>query len=70
MSGGSSFGKNVVIFGAGMSSSVYLDNEKKDIKFNYKIKKKYLILGKGPTQGLYNTTLSAEAEYSINFTEK
>ena len=40
-----------------MSSSVHVDNNKKDI----------LILGKHPTQGLYDTTLSAEALYSINF---
>ena len=40
-----------------MRSSVHIDNENKDI----------LILGKGPTQGLSNTTLTIEAEYSINF---
>ena len=40
-----------------MSSSVHTDNKNKDI----------LILGKGPTQGLDDTTLTAEAEYSINF---
>ena len=40
-----------------MSSSVHVDNKKKDI----------LILGKGPTQGLENT-LTAEKMYSINFT--
>ena len=28
-----------------------------------------LILGKGPTQELDNTTLTAEAEYFINFTQ-
>ena len=39
-----------------MSSSVHIDNKKKDI----------LILGKGSTQGLENTTLTAEAVYSIN----
>ena len=33
-------GKNVIIFGADMSSSVHVDNKKKDI----------LILGKDPTQ--------------------
>ena len=33
------------------------------------IKKKILILGKGLTQGLDGTTFTAEAEYSINFTE-
>ena len=37
-----SMGKNVIIFGADMSSSVHTDNKKKDI----------LILGKVPTQGL------------------
>ena len=39
-----------------MSSSVHIDNKGKDI----------LILNKGPTEGL-NHTLTAEAEYSINF---
>ena len=34
------------------------------------IEKKYiLILGKGPTQELDDNTLTAENEYSINFTE-
>ena len=42
-----------------MSSSVHIDNKNKDI----------LVLGKGPTQGLDNTTLTAEAKYPINFTE-
>ena len=40
-----------------MSSSLDIDNKKKDI----------LILGIGPTQGLDDTRLSAEAQYSINF---
>ena len=40
-----------------MSSSVHVDNKKKDI----------LILGKGPSQGLVHT-LTAEKMYSINFT--
>ena len=40
-----------------MSSYVNANNENKDI----------LILGKGETKGLDNTTLTAEAEYSINF---
>ena len=52
-----SIGKNVIIFGVDMSSSVHIDNKKKDI----------LILGKGPTQGLNDTTLSVEAQYSIDF---
>ena len=50
-------GKNAIIFGVDMSSSVYIYNKKKDI----------LILGKDPTQGLDDTTLTAEAEHSINF---
>ena len=36
------FGRNVIIFGVDMSSSVYGDNKGKDI----------LIFGKGPMQGL------------------
>ena len=42
-----------------MSSSIHIDNKKKEI----------LILGRGPTQGL-KSTLTAEKMYSINFTEK
>ena len=53
----SSMGKNVIIFGVDMSSSMHIDNKKIDIS----------ILGKGPTQGLDDTTLTAEAQYSINF---
>ena len=41
-----------------MSSSVHVDNKKKDI----------LIQGRGPKQGLEHT-LTAEKMYSINFTE-
>ena len=55
----SSVGKNVIIFGVDMSSSVYIDNKRKDI----------LILGKGPTQGLDGTTFTTEARYPINFTQ-
>ena len=51
------FGQNVLIFGADMSSSIHIDNKKKDI----------LVLGRGPTQGL-ESTLTAEKRYSINFT--
>ena len=54
-----SMGKNVIIFEVDMSSSVHIDNKKKDI----------LILGIGPTQGLDDTTLTAEAQYSINFSK-
>ena len=50
--------KNVIIFGADMSSSVHIDNKNKDS----------LILGERPTQGLDDTTLTAEAKYPINFT--
>ena len=51
--------KNVTIFGADMSSSVHIDNKSKDI----------LIFGEGPTQGLDDTTLIAEAKYPIKFTQ-
>ena len=54
-----SFGRNVVIFGVDMSSSVHVDNKGKDI----------LILGKGPTQGLGEHSLTAEKMYSVNFTD-
>ena len=54
-----SFGRNVIIFGADMSSSVHVDNKIKDI----------LILFEGQTQGLDDAILTAVAEYSINFTE-
>ena len=40
-----------------MSSSVDIDNKKKDV----------LNLGIGPTQKLNDTTLSAEAQHQINF---
>ena len=38
------------------SLSAHIDNKKKDI----------LVFGTGPIQGLGNTTLTAEAQYSIN----
>ena len=47
----------MLIFGADMSTSLHIDNKKKDI----------LVLGSGPTQGL-ESTLTAEKMYSINFT--
>ena len=46
-----SLGKKVISFRADMSSSVHIDNKNKDI----------FILGEGPTQGLDDTTLTAEA---------
>ena len=49
-------GKNVILFGADMSSSVHNDSKGKDI----------LILGEGPIQRLDNTTLTAEATNFIN----
>ena len=51
--------KNVITFRADMSSSVHVDNKKKDI----------FILGEVQTQGLDDTTLTAEKKYSINFTK-
>ena len=53
------YGQNIITFGVYMSSSIDIDNKKKDI----------LILGRGPTQGL-ESTLTSEKMYSINFTEK
>ena len=42
-----------------MSSSLHVDNKKKDI----------LIVGNGPTQGLDDTTITAEIKYHISFTQ-
>ena len=53
----SSMAKNVIIFGVDMSSSVHIDNKKKDV----------LILGKGPTQGLDDATITAQIWYWTNF---
>ena len=50
-------GKNVIIFGADMSSSVHVDT--KDIS----------ILDEEPTQASEDTILAAEAKYYINFTQ-
>ena len=50
--------KNVIKFGVDLSSSTKIDNREKY----------FLILSKGPTQGLEHT-LSAEKMYSINFRE-
>ena len=43
-------GKTVIIFRVNKRSSVHIGNKKKYI----------LIIGFGPTQGLYDTTLTAE----------
>ena len=56
---GSGLGRNCIIFGVDMSSSVHLDNKKKNI----------LVLAERPTQGLDETALTAAKEYSISFTE-
>ena len=50
------FCQNVLMFGTDMSTSIHINNKKKDI----------LVLGRGPTQGL-ESTLTAEKMYSINF---
>ena len=49
--------KNIITFGFYMSSSVHIDNKRKDV----------LILGIGPSQQLDNTMLAVEAQYSIYF---
>ena len=51
------WGKNVIVFGVDMSSSVHANNKNKNI----------LIFGKRQTKGLDNTSLTTEAGYSINF---
>ena len=53
------WGKSVVIFGADMSSPMHVDNKTKDI----------LALSNGPTQGLDDASITAEAKYPINFTQ-
>ena len=50
------FGRNVIIFGVDMSSSVHVDNKGKKI----------LILGKDPTQGLGEHLLITKKMYSVN----
>ena len=54
---GGSFGQNVIIFGAHMSSSTCATNRGNNI----------LVLGKDFIQGINNTTIYAEKMYSINF---
>ena len=58
-SAGNGSDRNCIIFGVDISSSVHVDNKRKDI----------FILCEGPTQGLDGATLTAEKKYSINFTE-
>ena len=52
-----SMGKNIIIFGADISSSVHIDNKNKGI----------LIFGEGPTKGLDDTALTSETKYPIHF---
>ena len=52
-------GKNVIISGAHMSSSVHTDNKNKNI----------FILGEGSRQRLDDAKLTAEAKYPVNFTQ-
>ena len=56
---GGGIDQNVIIFGVDMNSSIHVDNKGKDI----------LILGKGPTQGLGEHSLTAEKMYSTNFSK-
>ena len=53
-----SFGQNVIIFGADMSSSIYANNKINNI----------LVLDKQFIQGINDTTIYTEKTYSINFT--
>ena len=57
---GNKIGRNVVIFGVDISSSLKIDNKGKYI----------LILGIGPTQGLGEHFLTAKMLYWINFTKE
>ena len=56
---GKGFGRNGIIFGADMSSSVHANNKTKNI----------LVLGKDFIQGLDNIAIYAKKLYSINFTK-
>ena len=48
------------MFGADMRSSMHVDDKRKNM----------LILGKAPAQRLDDTTLTEEAKYPINFTQR
>ena len=52
-------GRNVLIFGAGMSFSIHRTNRANHI----------YIMGDGPTQGIHDTTIYAEKKHFRNFTE-
>ena len=53
-------GKNDIILGPDLSSSVHIDYENKNI----------LVLSEGRTQGLDDTKLTAEAIHATNFTQR
>lgn len=57
---GDGYFKNTIIFGVDDSSVVHADNRIKDI----------LNLGKGQTDRLDDTAITAEITFSINFTEE
>ena len=57
---GNGLGKNCIIFGADLSSSSHVNNQKNSI----------LVLGKDFVQGINGTTIYAEKLYKVNFTEK
>ena len=54
-----SWGKNVIIFGVDNNSSVHIDGKNKNI----------LALSNELAQGLYNSAITVEDKYLINFTE-
>ena len=53
-------GKLFIISGVNNSSSVHIDGRNNI----------FLVLGEGPTQGLVNATITAEATNSVNVTRK
>ena len=55
-----SVGKNVIIFGVDLTPSVHIDNKKNNI----------LIIKKSLTQGLDDTTLTAEAQFQLIFLDQ
>ena len=56
---GNGFARICILFGVDMSSSVYVNSDKKDI----------LILGEVPSQVFDDTILTPEKKYLIDFTE-
>ena len=56
---GIDFARNAVIFGVDNSSSSHTDNQKNN----------FLVLDKGPTQGINDSTGATEKKISINFSK-